>query len=56
MVTSGVGVWVSAGGVVGVLVQTGEATAEEAARCPEPPDIIMPSIRELGEALSKAAK
>lgn len=43
-------------GVVGVLVQTGEATAEEAARCPESPDLVVPSIRELGEALSQVVK
>jgi NagD protein len=38
-------------GVVGVLVLTGEATAKEAASCPTPPDIIVPSLRELGELL-----
>ncbi|GMV97058.1 MAG: hypothetical protein AMXMBFR83_14170 [Phycisphaerae bacterium] len=41
-------------GAVGVLVLTGEATAEDAARCPEPPDLIVRSLKKLGELLSEA--
>ena len=40
-------------GVVAVLVLTGEATAEEAARCPTPPDLIVPSLKELGDLLNR---
>ncbi|MCX8038058.1 MAG: HAD-IIA family hydrolase [Candidatus Sumerlaeia bacterium] len=36
-------------GAVGVLVLTGEATAEQAARCTTPPDLVVPSLKELGE-------
>jgi len=43
-------------GVVGVLVLTGEATAEETARCPTPPDLIVPSLKELGELLGKKVR
>jgi NagD protein len=43
-------------GVVGVLVLTGEATAEEAARCPTPPDLVVPSLKELGDLLAGGMK
>ncbi len=36
-------------GAIGVLVLTGEATAEQAARCPSPPDLVVPSLKQLGE-------
>lgn len=36
----------------GVLVLTGEATAEEAATAQPPPDLVIPSIAELGELLA----
>ena len=41
-------------GAVGVLVLTGEATAADAAASEEPPALILPSIRELGEMLAQA--
>lgn len=41
-------------GTVAVLVLTGEATAAEAENSPDPPDVIVPSIRELGEMLAEA--
>lgn len=41
-------------GALGVLVLTGETTAEQAENCPERPDLILPSIRELGELLELA--
>lgn len=41
-------------GTVGVLVLTGEATAEEAASLPTPPDVVVPSLKELGALLEKA--
>ena len=37
---------------LGVLVLTGEATAEDAARSAEPPDLTLPSLVELGELLA----
>ncbi len=43
-------------GALGVLVLTGEATAAEAAKCPEPPDLVVPSVRELGEMLAEAGR
>ena len=43
-------------GVVGVLVLTGEATAEEARRCPTPPDLVVPSLKELGDLLAGEMK
>ncbi len=42
-------------GAFGVLVLTGEATAAEAAQQPQPPDLIVANIAELGEKL-RAAK
>ena len=41
-------------GAVGVLVLTGEATAEDLERCSEPPDIVVPSLKEFGEMLAAA--
>lgn len=38
-------------GALGVLVLTGESTAEDARACPTPPDLILPSLRELGDLL-----
>jgi NagD protein len=42
-------------GALGVLVLTGEATAEEAAQMNQPPDLVLANIAELGEKL-RAAK
>ncbi len=39
-------------GAVGVLVLTGEATEQEARRHSPPPDLILPSLKELGEGLA----
>ncbi|MFM1749195.1 MAG: hypothetical protein RLZZ188_2861 [Verrucomicrobiota bacterium] len=39
-------------GALGVLVLTGEATAEDAARAEEPPDLTLPSLVELGDLLA----
>jgi ribonucleotide monophosphatase NagD (HAD superfamily) len=39
-------------GVVGVLVLTGETTEEEARAWSPPPDLILPSLQELGEWLA----
>jgi HAD superfamily hydrolase (TIGR01450 family) len=44
-----------AAGTLGVLVLTGEATAEDAARSEIQPDLIVPSIREFGEMLAGGA-
>lgn len=41
-------------GAVGILVLTGEATREDTKGCPYPPDLIVPSIKELGEQLAEA--
>jgi NagD protein len=41
-------------GVLGVLVLTGEASAEDARRCPDPPDLVVPSLRELGERIAQS--
>ena len=41
-------------GALGVLVLTGEATAEDAARSAEPPDLTLPSLVELGELLASS--
>lgn len=38
-------------GALGVLVLTGEATTEDAARASEQPDLVVPSLAELGELL-----
>lgn len=43
-------------GAVGVLVLTGEATAEDAARCPEPPELVVRSLKKLGELLADARR
>jgi len=43
-------------GTVGVLVLTGEATAEEAAKLSAPPDVVVPSLKELGDLLEAARK
>ena len=40
-------------GAVGVLVLSGEATAEDAARAGIPPDLVLPSLAELGELLAQ---
>lgn len=41
-------------GAVGVLVLTGEATAADADACAEPPDLVVHSLKELGEILARA--
>lgn len=41
-------------GVPGVLVLTGEATAEEAARRQPPPDLVVRNLRELGDHIAAA--
>ena len=41
-------------GALGVLVLTGEATAEDAARSAEPPDLTLPSLVELGDLLASS--
>lgn len=41
-------------GVVGVLVLTGEATAGDVPQCPTPPDLVLPSLQELGTLLASA--
>ena len=41
-------------GVPAVLVLTGEATADEAADCPLPPDLVVADVGELGERLAAA--
>lgn len=41
-------------GSVGVLVLTGEATVSDTLHLHEPPDMIVPSLRELGELLAKS--
>ena len=43
--------WVLA---LGVLVLTGEATEEDVAACPERPDLVVHSLKELGEMLAAA--
>lgn len=39
-------------GALGVLVLTGEATAEDASRASEQPDLVVPSLAELGEVIA----
>ncbi|MGQ9651837.1 MAG: HAD hydrolase-like protein [Phycisphaerae bacterium] len=39
---------------MGVLVLTGEATEADVAACSERPDLVVPSLRELGELLVAA--
>ncbi|MBP7746818.1 MAG: HAD-IIA family hydrolase [Phycisphaerae bacterium] len=41
-------------GALGVLVLTGEATRDDATTCPEPPDLVLRSIEQLGELLVTA--
>jgi len=41
-------------GALGILVLTGEATEEDVAACSERPDLVVPSLRELGELLAAA--
>ena len=41
-------------GAVGVLVLSGEATTEDAARSAPPPDLVVPSLAEFGELLASA--
>ncbi|HOW69155.1 MAG TPA: HAD-IIA family hydrolase [Phycisphaerae bacterium] len=41
-------------GCVGVLVLTGEATVDDTLHLHEPPDVIVPSLKELGEMLAQA--
>jgi HAD superfamily hydrolase (TIGR01450 family) len=41
-------------GTLGVLVLTGEATAADAAAAQPPPDLVLPSLEELGAALKAA--
>jgi HAD superfamily hydrolase (TIGR01450 family) len=40
-------------GAYGVLVLTGEATAEDAASCDPPPDLVVPSLAHFGEMLEQ---
>jgi len=41
-------------GVMGVLVLTGEATAEDAVQWPTLPTVVVPSLKELGDSLARA--
>jgi NagD protein len=41
-------------GALGVLVLTGEATAEDAAQAEHPPHLTVPSVAELGALLAAA--
>jgi NagD protein len=41
-------------GACSVLVLTGETTAEQAAQCQPPPDLVLPGLSELGAALLEA--
>lgn len=41
---------------LGVLVLTGEATAEDAARAAPPPDLVVPSLAEFGELLVESRR
>jgi ribonucleotide monophosphatase NagD (HAD superfamily) len=41
-------------GAFGVLVLTGEATAQDGENARPPPDLVVPSLAELGEALTDA--
>ena len=41
-------------GALGVLVLTGESTADDAARATPPPDLVVPSLSELGSLLAAA--
>jgi NagD protein len=41
-------------GALGVLVLTGETTAQEAAQASPPPDLVLPSLAELGDRLKEA--
>lgn len=43
-------------GVTGVLVLTGEATAEDAAQWPTLPTVVVPSLKELGDLLACARR
>jgi NagD protein len=43
-----------AAGALAVLVLTGEATAEDARNAAQPPDLIVPSVKEFGEQLRQA--
>jgi NagD protein len=43
-----------AAGALAVLVLTGEATAEDAKKAPEAPDLVVPSLKEFGEQLQQA--
>jgi HAD superfamily hydrolase (TIGR01450 family) len=43
-----------AAGALAVLVLTGEATAEDAHNASQPPDLVMPSVKEFGEHLREA--
>ncbi|MBN2217531.1 MAG: HAD hydrolase-like protein [Pirellulales bacterium] len=40
-------------GALGVLVLTGEATADEAAACPNPPNLIVDDLTAFGRLLNK---
>jgi len=41
-------------GAVGVLVLTGEASADQAVNHPNPPDVVVPSLKELGDLIAQA--
>jgi NagD protein len=43
-----------AAGAVGILVLTGESTAEQAQAASPPPDLVLPSVAELGNLLAEA--
>ena len=49
-----VGIWLA--GALGVLVLSGETTLEVAEAAPHRPDLILPSVKELGERLAEAHK
>jgi NagD protein len=43
-------------GAIGVLVLTGEATRADAEKMFPPPDLIFPSVKELGDALETSRR
>jgi NagD protein len=43
-------------GALGVLVLSGEATAADAARATPPPDLVLPSLAELGDLIAASRK
>ncbi len=43
-------------GVLGVLVLTGESTWDDANLCQNPPDLVLPSVAELGALLERSRR